>query len=185
MTRAQLEHIIRAAGTIVDDTDVVVIGSQAILGEFPTAPPEFLVSNEADVFPRNHTDRSDLIDSTIGDGSPFQRSFGYYAHGIGEKTAVLPEGWRDRLVLISGENTRFVRGWCLEVHDLAISKHVAGREKDIAFTEALVRHRMVSRETLESRLAATAVDPRIRTLVLARIAAQFSSTSRTAPHSPS
>ena len=38
MTRAQLEHIIRAAGMIADVEDVVVIGSQAILGEFPDAP---------------------------------------------------------------------------------------------------------------------------------------------------
>jgi hypothetical protein len=70
MTRPQLEHIIRAAGTIADDDDVVVIGSQAILGEFPDAPAEFLVSNEADVFPRSRVERSDLIDSTIGEGSP-------------------------------------------------------------------------------------------------------------------
>jgi len=40
VARAQLEHIIRAAGTIADDSDVVVIGSQAILGEFPNAPAE-------------------------------------------------------------------------------------------------------------------------------------------------
>ena len=32
MTRTQLEHIIRAAGAIADETDLVVIGSQAILG---------------------------------------------------------------------------------------------------------------------------------------------------------
>src|ERR1017187_2815242 len=83
----QLEHIIRAAGTIADDNDVVVIGSQAILGEFPNAPAELLVSNEADVYPRAHTERSDLIDGTIGEGSPFQREFGYYAHGD-ETTAV-------------------------------------------------------------------------------------------------
>jgi hypothetical protein len=118
MTRPQLEHIIRAAGTIADDGDVVVIGSQAILGEFPNAPGELLVSNEADVFPRFHVDRSDLIDSTIGEGSPFQHQFGYYAHGIGENTAVLPAGWRERLVLVSGENTRFMslgarRTWIL------------------------------------------------------------------------
>ena len=73
---------------------------------------------------------SDLIDGTIGEGSPFQREFGYYAHGVDETTAVLPDGWRERLILITGENTRFVRGWCLEVHDLAIAKYAAGREKD-------------------------------------------------------
>ena len=107
MTRAQLEHIIRAAGTIADVDDVVVIGSQAILGEFPGAPAELLVSNEADVYPRAHAERSDLIDATIGEGSPFQRAFGYFAHGVGETTAILPEGWRARLILVSGENTRF------------------------------------------------------------------------------
>jgi hypothetical protein len=46
MTRAHLEHIIRAAGAIADLEDVVVIGSQAVLGGFPDAPAELLVSNE-------------------------------------------------------------------------------------------------------------------------------------------
>jgi hypothetical protein len=173
MTRAQLEHIIRAAGTIVDTDDLVVIGSQAVLGEFPDAPPELLVSNEADVFPRAHPSRSELIDATIGEGSPFQRAFGYYAHGVDESSAILPEGWRDRLILVSGENTRFVRGWCLEVHDLAIAKYAAAREKDRAFTKALVRHGMVTRQVLEKRLAETALDSEARNLISARIEADF------------
>jgi hypothetical protein len=142
ITRAGLEHIIRAAGTIADVNDIVVVDSQAVLGEFPDAPAEFLVSNEADVFPRQHPERSDLIDASIGEGSPFQRTFGYYAHGDDETTSILPAGWRDRLILVSGENTRQVRGWCLEVHDLAIAKYAAGREKDLEFTRALARHGM-------------------------------------------
>lgn len=173
MTRVQLEHIIRAAGTIADVNDVVVIGSQAILGEFPGAPAEFLVSNAADVFPRGHADRSDLIDATIGEGSPFERAFGYFAHGVNETTAILPEGWRERLILVTGENTRFVRGWCLEVHDLAIAKYAAGREKDLEFTRALARYAMVRRETLERRLASTPLDPGVRILVSGRIEADF------------
>lgn len=127
MTRSQLEHIIRAAGTIADDDDVVVIGSQAILGKFPLAPAELLVSQEAEVYPRTFPERSDLIDGSIGEGSPFEREFGYYAHGVRPETAVLPEGWEDRLVVVSGVGTRFVRGWCLEAHDLALAKLVAGR----------------------------------------------------------
>src|ERR1051326_1234747 len=97
MTRADLEHIIRAAGTIADVDDIVIIGSQAVLGEFPAAPAELLVSNEADVFPRDHPERSDLIDATIGQGSPFQKSFGYYAHGIDETTAILPRSEERRV----------------------------------------------------------------------------------------
>lgn len=95
------------------------------------------------MFPRQHPERSDLIDATIGEGSPFQRSFGYYAHGVDETTTILPEGWQDRLILVTGENTNSVRGWCLEVHDLAIAKYVAGREKDRESKSALTRHALV------------------------------------------
>jgi len=177
MTRAQLEHVIRAAGTIANVDDLIVIGSQAVLGEFPDAPAELRVSNEADVFPREHAERADLIDSTIGEGSPFERAFGYYAHGVGESSAILPQGWRDRLILVTGENTRFVRGWCLEIHDLAIAKYAAGREKDRDFTRALARHMMVRRAVLEDRLACTSLDPQIRNIVLERIRADFAETA--------
>jgi hypothetical protein len=174
MTRAALEHIIRAAGSIADVEELIVVGSQAILGEFPDAPPELLLSNEADVFPRNFPERADLIDSTIGEGSPFERAFGYYAHGVGPETAILPEGWQKRLVLVSNENTRAVRGWCLEVHDLAVAKYIAGREKDLDFTAALIRHGMVRRDVLWDRLRDTPLDPQRRTLAQQRITRQCS-----------
>lgn len=76
----------------------MVIGSQAVLGQFPDADPALLVSMEADVYRRNHPERSDLIDGSIGEASPFEREFGYYAHGVDGSTAVLPRGWQDRLV---------------------------------------------------------------------------------------
>jgi hypothetical protein len=169
MTRGQLEHIIRAAGAITNAQDLVVIGSQAILGQFPDAPGELLVSKEADIFPRDEPESGDLIDGSIGEDSPFHRTFGYYAHGVGETTAVLPEGWRDRLVLVENDNTLHVRGWCLEVHDLAVAKYVAGREKDLEFTSALARHGMVDREVLEQRLAATPIDAGAKSRIFARI----------------
>jgi hypothetical protein len=169
MTRAALEHIIRAAGTIANVDDVTVIGSQAVLGAFPDAPAELLVSNEAYVFPTHYPERGELIEATIGEGSPFQRSFGYFAHGVDESTATLPAGWRDRLVLVSGENTRFVRGWCLDVHDLAIAKYTAGQEKNLDFTRALAQHSMVRRDVLEQRLEVTDLAPELRRLVIARI----------------
>jgi hypothetical protein len=71
--------------------------------------------------------------------------------------------------LVSNENTRFIKGWCLDVHGLAISKYVAGREKDVDFCRALTRHDMVSREILGQRLAALSLDSDLRTLVRARI----------------
>ena len=106
MKRIDLEHIIRAAAEIADDTEIIVIGSQAILGSFPNAPEILLISMEADVYPKNHPERSDLIDGSIGELSPFHDEFGYYAQGVDETTAILPDGWKDRLVLVRNENTR-------------------------------------------------------------------------------
>ena len=51
MNRAQLEHVLRAAATIVDDPGLLVIGSQAILGTYPEdrLPVEATTSIEADL----------------------------------------------------------------------------------------------------------------------------------------
>lgn len=169
MKRSELEHLIRAAGSIADDAEIVVIGSQSILGQFPNAPLVLLVSAEADLFPMHRPELADLIDGSIGEGSPFHALYGYYAQGVGEWTAVLPHGWRDRLVRIENANTRGVAGLCLEVHDLAISKHVAGREKDLQFTRELARRGMTEGRTLIQRLKETDVPMAMRKLIGARI----------------
>jgi hypothetical protein len=162
MTRAQLEHLIRAAAVIADEDQIVVIGSQAILGQFPDAPEAMRLSIEADLFPLRHPERAEIIDGSIGELSPFHESFGYYAYGVSEKTAFLPEGWRDRLVVIQNENTRGVTGLCLEVHDLLVAKAIAGRDKDLAFLAEAARHGMADREILFRRLETVDVEPEIR-----------------------
>ena len=56
---------------------------------------------------------------------------------------MLPSGWDQRLMPLSNENTDGAIGWCLEPHDLAISKLAARREKDLAYVAALLRFKMV------------------------------------------
>jgi len=169
MKRVDLEHIIRAACDIAADDAIVIIGSQSILGAHADAPDEMLVSDEADVFPQNHPERADLIDGTIGEGSPFHDTFGYYAQGVAEDTAVLPTGWRDRLIPIRNANTRDYLGLCLEPHDLVVSKYIAGREKDLRFCGAALRHGLVDADVLLERLANTEVDAARRDLARERI----------------
>ena len=178
MTRSELEHVIRAAGAIADDREIVIIGSQSVLGQFPDAPPALLASMEADVYPRNRPERADLIDGAIGEGSHFHEQFGYYAQGVGETTAILPDGWHDRLVRVKNVNTGGSTGLCLEVHDLAVSKYAAGREKDLAFTAALARYRMTNRKTLLERVASTRLESPLRNLVEGRIGRDFAKRSR-------
>jgi hypothetical protein len=178
MTRSELEHVIRAAGAIADDREIVVIGSQAVLGQFPNAPVVLRASMEADVYPRTRPERADLIDGAIGEGSRFHEQFGYYAQGVSATTATLPAGWRKRLVRVSDANTAGIDGLCLEVHDLAISKYVAGRPKDVAFTSAMARHGLTRKRTLLERAAHTRLPPAIRRLVIERIGRDFPASRR-------
>ena len=157
MNRAALEHVLRAASAITDEREIVVIGSQSVLGQFPDAPAALLTSVEVDVYPRHAPEKADLIDGAIGELSRFHETFGYYAHGVDDTTATLPYGWTERLVLVRNENTGGATGLCLEVHDLAISKLVAGRERDWAFLRVLARERLVDRRVLEDRLTAVAL----------------------------
>jgi hypothetical protein len=150
-----------------------VIGSQAILGSYPDAPVECLISRGADVYPRNFPERSDAIDGAIGDGSPFERRFGYFAHGVGPETAVLPTGWESRLVELRNPNTAPGTGWCLEPHDLALAKYVAGRVKDRDFTRALARAGLLRQEVRWDRLPALPLDAARAGLVAGRIRADF------------
>jgi hypothetical protein len=169
MNRQQLEHVLRAAADIADDDEIVVIGSQAILAQFPNAPPALCASHDVDLYPKNHPERAELVEGSIGELSPFHETFGYYVHGVAPETAVLPAGWQGRLVAISGPGTRGATGWCLDVHDLAVSKAIAGREKDLDYLSELARHGLANAAAMLERLAATDLTPGLRQLVEQRI----------------
>ena len=116
MNRAQFEHAIRAAGAILGESEVLVIGSQAIhasLGDLPL--PEAERSIEVDVSSLEDEDgrKADLIDGSIGELSMFQDTFGYYAQGVTPGSAVLPSGWRERLVPYCTPATKGVTALCL------------------------------------------------------------------------
>ena len=152
MKLSDVEHVLRAAAEVTQEKEFICVGSQAILGQYPDAPRELRVSMELDLYPKAHPEKSELIDGALGELSPFHATFHYYAHGVGPTTAVLPSGWQNRLVRFTSPNTNGAVGWCLEVHDLAVSKLVAGRDKDKEFVSVLLRHDLASRNTLRQRI---------------------------------
>jgi hypothetical protein len=156
MKREDFEHVIRAVADTVDD-EIIVIGSQAVLGSFPQAPPSLLTSQELDVYPRTRRERTDEIDRSHGDGSRFHETFGYYAQGVGPETATLPSGWEDRLIRVevpaAVANRPPAVAWCLDVHDLVVAKLAAGRDHDIRFAEAAIREGLVQPALLAERAA--------------------------------
>ena len=147
MNRAALEHILRAAAAI------------------------------ANLYPRQAPAKSDLIDGAIGELSMFHQTFGYYAHGVDDTTATLPAGWSDRLVPLANANTGGATGWCLEVHDLAVSKLVAGRDKDLDFVRVLVRERLVDPTVLRERVTMLSDPGGVEDLARSRLSQVLRSTS--------
>jgi hypothetical protein len=152
----ELAHVLRAAADVLGESDFIVIGSAAILGSYPdeALPHMATRSDEADLIPFVDPDglKADLVEGAIGEGSPFHTLFGYYAQGVSEDTAKLPTGWRERLVPFDPPDATPGCGFCLEPHDLAASKLVAGRPKDFEFVGAIIEHGLIDVELLIKRV---------------------------------
>ena len=168
MRRDQFEHVVRAAAVVTGD-ELVVIGSQAIHAHSADLPAELVVSEELDVYPRSDPERVDLIDAALGQGSQFEEAFGYRAHGVGPETAIAPAGWEDRLVRVEVASVSGppAVAWALDIHDLMVSKLVAGREEDYTFATVAIARGMVDLDELRRRAAL--LDTRHREAVARRI----------------
>jgi len=167
MRRDQLEHAIRTACQIIDQQEVIVVGSQAILGTYDEdqLPAEATMSVEVDILPIAKSNKetarlADLIEGVAGEFSSFEQVHGFSIDGVDLQTAVLPEGWRTRLVKVQNANTaapagepRFT-GWCLDKEDLCVAKLCALREKDRNFVAALLDAGLVDVNVIATRLGA-------------------------------
>lgn len=155
MRRDQFDHVIAAAAEVSGEREIVVVGSQAIFGSVADPPPGMLFSMEADVYPRRDPRKAERIEGSLGEGSPFQATFGIYAHGVGPETVVGPAGWEERLVRVDiparVHQSNDAIALCLEIHDLVLAKCVAGRERDWEFARDALVADLVEFEELSRR----------------------------------
>jgi len=177
MKKQQLDHVLRAAGRITGERQFVVIGSQALHATVPDLADDMVRSAEADLIASGQVERTEWLNA-IGQDSPFHEEFGYYADPVEPGTAVLPKGWKGRLVPLAPGDTEGVVGLCLDPHDLAIAKYVAGREKDLEFNRELVRRRLVDRGRLQSLLEKTPVSEGERHRIRSSIERDFGRAGR-------
>ena len=171
MTRAQLEHVIRAACRIASTTKIYIFGSQSILGQYPDffamysgdgadfsvavrKAHDLMRSAEADILVPGSEEKTDAIEGAIGEQSAFHHTHGYYAQGIDLTTCTLPAGWDQRLVEIRVDDSQGpFFGYCLDVHDMVLSKLYAARPKDLDFARNAASLGIVDEQTLLGRLA--------------------------------
>lgn len=157
MKRADLELAIRVATEIVRQDKVLIIGSQSILGSYhqDELPAIATMSNEVDIAPLfddEFESAATLLDGQAGEWSSFHDANGFYIQGVGKRTAILPGGWRDRLVEVKAAGNPNSIGLCLDPVDLCVAKLVAGREKDLPFVNSLIAAGLVSPAQLIDRI---------------------------------
>lgn len=172
MKKLELDHVLRAAGEITGERQFIIIGSQSLHGKCPDLPDEILMSAEVDLIAKAHPEKTGAL-NFIGVFSRFHETHGYYADPVDESTATLPRGWKSRLVNLPPGDTAGVSGLCLDPHDLAIAKYVAGREKDVVFTRALAARGIVKKSLLLELLAKTPIDAASRERIRRFIEADF------------
>ena len=172
MKKRQVDHVLRAAGRITGEKQFVIIGSQSLHGKHPDLADDIVLSAEVDLIATQRADRTEWLNA-IGVYSPFHESFGYYADPVDEATAVLPKGWKGRLVNLPSGDTDGVQGLCLDPHDLAIAKYVARRDKDVAFNRELARRKIIDKKQLLVSLDRTPVTQDVRERIRVYIAQDF------------
>lgn len=157
MNRREFSAVLRSAGAIGRERDFIVFGSQAILGLVVRPPKACLASMELDIYPRHNLQAVQLLVAKLGNRSDFSRRNGYYVDCVSPEIATLPAGWAGRLVPFSSKGTGGVTGWCLEMHDLVVSKLAAGRAKDLKYIGALLDRKLARPDILKRRIAGTPI----------------------------
>jgi hypothetical protein len=162
MNLEQFHHSIRAARDVLRHEGasgaIVIMGSQSILASYSATVLDSrpMMSAEVDIMPiaadAAEVERlSDQLDGSLGQESRFHESFGFHVDGISINTSVLEGSWFDRLIP-EVEQRSGATGWCLDPHDLAAAKLIAGRAKDIEFVDTLVASRLIDPHTVRELL---------------------------------
>ena len=162
MNLGSLQHLVRSVRTLAEDCQVVVLGSASLLASFPElgdGSEPLTATYDADLCPQPFDETTALlIHQSLGESGAFHLRHGYHVDVLRDSIfETLPAGWRERLVPVP-----YCDGvTALDPHDLAATKLLVGRPKDIALVRHLATTGRVSRITVEQRLDSIAKADRL------------------------
>ncbi len=147
----------------------IIVGLQSLFAVTDDVPASVTESIECDYLITSAETIRNVI-RELGIFSEFQKTQDIFADPLGLATVVLPEGWRERLQPLKDLQGN-ICAYCLELHDTAVSKLMAGREKDFIFIAGLLEKGLISLNTFVKRAAtiqntasADALLPRLKKL---------------------
>ena len=151
MKRWQFFDLIRRVSELTQITEPVIVGSHSLFAVTDFVPAIVDRSLEADFLlgPHGH-EVIEMVRDNLGYTSDFYKQHGYFADPLGMAVVSFTPGWQDRLQPLKDDNGQVVAK-CLEIHDLAVSKLIAGRDKDLIFLCDLLDSRMILMEALMER----------------------------------
>jgi len=151
--KSDLFELISAIKALSPDEIPVIVGSQAV-HLITSFPPEIVrQSIECDfLIVGGKSETRAEINKKLGVFSQFQIEHGFYADALGLATVILPTGWKERLQNLEDEDGKLIAK-VAEIHDVAVSKLIAGRAKDFVFLKELFLHKYISIGTFIERAA--------------------------------
>jgi len=148
-----LLDIVKRVSELTGVESPVIVGSQTLYAVTESVPSIVRDSVECDfMLAEAGIEAIQAVNHHLGILSSFSKTKGYFADGLGLATVVLAPGWKDRLIPLKDDGGQTV-ALCLELHDTAVSKLMAGRDKDYVFLNEILASRLISLETLVERAA--------------------------------
>lgn len=154
LKKADIAHILRAAAGVTQCKRFVLVGTGAVIVVVKTPQAFLMQTREIDIYPTDTDDAEamlDLIDGSLGEGSQFDKTFGYFADGVSKLTACLPMDWQDRATTYPVPGVDGVSVMCPSPTDIALSKLCAWREKDIDWLRQALLHGIADIEAMRQR----------------------------------
>jgi hypothetical protein len=165
MRKPQFEAVLKATAEFSGIREFIVVGSQSLHAHTEKVPVEVLISKECDLWAKGKFEKLTAVEEALGQRSPYFTEHGVYVDAVEPGLVLLPSGWEQRLKpLRLGE----VTAWCLDVHDLVVSKLNAGRIKDYEFINAVLRLKLTDAVEVAKRIQ-TFRDPHQQAVLLARL----------------
>ncbi|MGH9841425.1 MAG: DUF6036 family nucleotidyltransferase [Blastocatellia bacterium] len=153
MKKESLFDLIRRVTELSGVTLPIIVGSQTLYSLTDQVPQVVRGSLEADfLLAGDDSDARLIVNKELGVTSNFYDTYGYFADGLGLATVSLAPGWRERLQPLKDDGGKTV-AMCLEIHDLAVSKLIAGREKDMPFLCYLLDSQLIAMSMFMERAA--------------------------------
>jgi hypothetical protein len=135
--KSDLFKLIRDVRSVSKEEPLIIAGSQAAHAVTDHLPEIARRSIECDfLFAGGKAELREVLNKKLGVLTEYQEEQGFYADAVGLATIVLPSGWEERLLPLEDESGNIVAN-CIDIYDVAVSKLMAGRDKDLVFLESI------------------------------------------------